>query len=83
MKKSYVTVAEFAQILRLHPNTIYKAIKEGKINAFRLGVGKGNAYRIPVSEMIRMSEQNMMDIHRKILNTIKNTWNETSIRQAD
>lgn len=50
----FLTIQEFAKRLRVHPNTVRNAIKEGRINALKLSEGKRSAYRIPVSEMERL-----------------------------
>lgn len=50
------TVDECAFILRVHPNTVRNAIKCGRIQAFRVGIGKRAAYRIFSTEIQRMAE---------------------------
>jgi excisionase family DNA binding protein len=50
----FLTIQEFAKRLRVHPNTVRNAIKEGRINALKLSEGKRSAYRIPISEMERL-----------------------------
>ncbi len=50
----FLTVDEFAEKTRLCTKTIIKAIKAGKINAFRPGIGKRTPYRIPATELERL-----------------------------
>ena len=56
MKPKFYCVKEFALELGVHPNTIRRAIKKGKISALKLGQGKRTIYRIPYSEAARMME---------------------------
>ncbi len=50
----FLTVDEFAKKVKMCPHTIRKAIKKGKINAFRPGIGIKGPYRIPESEIDRI-----------------------------
>lgn len=45
-KKDMYTVAEAAEKLRVHTNTIYKMVRSGRLPAFKLGGEYGNSYRI-------------------------------------
>jgi len=49
-----LTVDEFAEKVRMCPQSIRSAIRNGKINAFRPGIGKKSGYRIPESEIERL-----------------------------
>ena len=49
-QNDYFSVKEFANKLHVHPNTIYRAIKKGKLYAIQLGT----TYRINESELYRM-----------------------------
>jgi len=49
-----LTVDEFAKKVRLCTHTVRRAIKDGKINAFRPGIGKRSRYRIPETEIERL-----------------------------
>ena len=51
---SFITVKEFAEKTRLSPATIRRAIKAGKITAFRPGAGKKSPHRIPEIEIERL-----------------------------
>jgi len=61
-----MTVQEFADHVRMHYNSIVKAIRAGRINAFRITSGKRAPYRIPKSEINRIA---MIDLE-KIVNQI-------------
>lgn len=50
----FLTVEEFANKVKMCPHTIRRAIKKGKINAFRPGIGIKGPYRIPESEIDRI-----------------------------
>lgn len=52
-EKGYYTVKEFAKLTGLHPNTIRKSIKNGKLGAFKINENT-SSWRIPVSELDRM-----------------------------
>lgn len=54
MEKEYLTIDQFAEILKIHPRTVYRAIKSGRIKAFRVGYGKKSAWRISSYEIERM-----------------------------
>lgn len=51
----YYSVSEFAEILNVDPQTIYRWIRAGKINA--LQAHRWSALRIPASELDRMNTQ--------------------------
>lgn len=51
----FVSIKEFAAILGVHPDTIRRSIKRGRINAVRVGGGKRTVFRIPKSETNRMA----------------------------
>jgi excisionase family DNA binding protein len=50
----FYTVKEFAKKLNVCERTIRLAIRGGRIQAFRPGIGKKSAYRIFESELIRI-----------------------------
>jgi len=62
MDKSFYSIKEFAAIVRVHPKTIWRAIKAGKISAFRLGQGRRCEYRIAASEIDRLAEINLKSV---------------------
>ncbi len=49
-----LTVNEFSKQVQLCAHTVRRAIRSGKINAIRPGVGKKSPYRIPETEIERM-----------------------------
>ncbi len=54
MKEQFFTVKEFASIVKMHYNSILRAIKSGRLNAFRINDGEKSSYRIPASEIERI-----------------------------
>ena len=59
MDINFITVEEFAKRLKMHPGTIRRCIKEGKIYATRLSMGSRGPYRISESELERLQIQGM------------------------
>ena len=51
--KDWYTIKEFASIMRVHPNSVRRSIKSGRIAAFSFGTDKKNTYRIPHGEIQR------------------------------
>ncbi len=60
---NFLTIDEFAKKMKMHSSTIRRAIKQGKIFASRLDLGKGKRvhYRIPESELERLQIQGMCE----------------------
>jgi excisionase family DNA binding protein len=54
MLEEYLSIKEFASLLRVSPTTIRRSIKSGKLQAFKIGKGK-SVYRIPRSEVQRIA----------------------------
>ena len=65
--KEFFTIMEMADKLRIHPNTVRKAIKEGRIQAFRTGSGMRSEYRIPITEINRISEMDMSKLIEQMI----------------
>ena len=61
MEINFLTVEEFAKRLKMHPGTIRKSIKEGKIYATRPSMGSRGPYRIAESELERLQIQGMSE----------------------
>jgi len=53
-KFEFYTVAELAVVLKVHVNTIYHAVRVGRINALRVSNSKKAPIRILKSEIERM-----------------------------
>jgi excisionase family DNA binding protein len=47
-------VKEFAALLRVHPNTIRKMIKENRLHPIKSGLGKNSRYSIPEDDLLRL-----------------------------
>ena len=71
--QSFYSIKEFAIVLAVHPNTIRKAIKNGRIFGFRVDSGSKASYRIPHTEINRLATKEYHDILYKIsLEKVKN-----------
>ena len=55
MTGDYLNIDEFAELVKVHPNTVRRAIKKGRIIAFKVG----RVYRIARYEITRMAEVNL------------------------
>lgn len=66
-KKDLLSVQEFAILVSMHPNTIRRSIKNGRISAFKIGSGNRSDYRIPRSEIERMSIVDLEKIIERIV----------------
>lgn len=63
----FFSIKEFAAKLEVHPNTIRRAIKSGKISAIKIGSGKRPIYRISYNEIGRMAEFDLEEYINKII----------------
>lgn len=67
IENEYISIKEFAAILKVHPNTIRRSILKGRICAFRVGSGKKSIYRISKSEINRIALFDMEEMIEKII----------------
>jgi excisionase family DNA binding protein len=67
MPDEYMTVKEFASKMKLHYNTVYRAIKSGRLNAVRIGSGKKSSFRIAASEVNRIALCDLEEFVSKII----------------
>jgi len=58
---NFLTVEEFAKCIKMHPGTVRRAIKKGKIYASRPSLGIKAPYRIAESELERLQLQGMCE----------------------
>ncbi len=65
--EGYYSIKEFAVKLSIHSNTVRRAIKSGRIAAFKVGSGKKSTYRIAHSEIGRIALFDMKELIRKML----------------
>jgi len=66
-KEDFLTVNQVAEIFSVCPRTIYAAIHQGKIQAFKPGFGKRSSWRICSTELDRMREFDSRKIIDKII----------------
>lgn len=65
----FYTVREFSNLVKVHPNTVLKGIKEGRIQAFKIGKGSRSDYRILGTEIKRLCELDMTKLIKEIVQT--------------
>lgn len=63
----FLSIKEFAYLLKVHPNTIRRAVKSGRINAFRVGGGRKSSYRIARAEINRIALFDLQEMIEKII----------------
>ena len=63
----FITINQFAIKVQVHPNTVRRAIRKGRVAAIRICTGKKILYRIPRSELTRVSLQDMEELIEKII----------------
>lgn len=66
-ESDFLSIKEFAFKLGVHPNTIRRSIKRGRISAFKVGGGNKSIYRIPKSEANRMALFDMEEMIDRII----------------
>jgi len=64
-EQNFYSVPEFAKKLGVHPQTVRKAVKNGRINGFRVGDGQSR-FRIPASEIQRLGMFDLKEVIKKI-----------------
>lgn len=65
--QDFFSIKEFAGLLKVHPNTIRRAIKSGRIGAFKVGYGKKATYRIARTEVNRVALFDLEEIIEKMI----------------
>jgi excisionase family DNA binding protein len=61
MSINFLTVEEFAKCVKMHPGSIRRAIREGKIYATRPSMGVKAPFRIAESELERLQLKGMCE----------------------
>jgi excisionase family DNA binding protein len=69
VNKDFYSIKEFAIILDVHPDTIRRSIKNGRINAFRAGSSSRGVFRIPHSEIHRMATIDLKQVLKQMIAT--------------
>ncbi len=71
MQKEFYSVSEFASLLDVNRQTIQIAIKFGRIQAFRVGIGKRSPFRIHFTEIERIMKMGFEETIRNVKEYIK------------
>lgn len=61
MDVNFLTVEEFAKRIKMHPGSVRRSIKNGRIFAMRPSMGKKGPFRIAESELERLQLQGMCE----------------------
>ena len=61
MEMNFLTVEEFAKRIKMHPGSVRRSIRQGKIFAMRPSTGKRGPFRIAESELERLHLQCMCE----------------------
>lgn len=64
----FLSIKEFAAKVGVHPDTVRRAIKNGRLNGFKIGYGKRASYRIAKTEISRIA---LIDLETIINNIIE------------
>lgn len=63
----FLSIKEFAAKVGVHPMTIRRAIKRGRITAIKIGGNKYSCYRIAKSEIERIALFDLEEIVREMV----------------
>lgn len=63
----FLTIKEFALMIRVHPNTVRRSIRKGRISAFRIGEGGRSGFRIARAEVNRLSVVDLEKIVNRLI----------------
>lgn len=71
----FYSIKEFAWKMGVHPNTIRRSIKSGRVQGFKIGAGKRGTYRIPAAEINRIALLDMEAMIERIIEQRKSLGN--------
>ena len=66
-EENFLSIDGFAKKINVHPNTVRRAIKRGKLQAINVGTAKKALYRIPYSEIHRIALFDLRDLIRSLV----------------
>ena len=64
----FLSINEFAELIRVHPNTVRNMIKSGRLSAFRTSNSEKASYRIAKSEIQRLA---VVDLDKIVENLVE------------
>lgn len=67
IEPEFLSIKEFAGKIGVHPNTVRRGVKSGRISAFKVGGGKKANYRIAKSEIDRIALFDLEQMIEKIV----------------
>jgi excisionase family DNA binding protein len=67
MDKDFYSIKEFAKKLNVSEHTIRRAIKSGRISAFRVGATEKSTFRIAHSEISRLGVVDLKKLIDKVI----------------
>lgn len=66
-EQEFLSAKEFAALIGVHYNTVIRAIKSRKLNAFRINASTKSSYRIPRTEIHRIALFDLEGLITKII----------------
>jgi excisionase family DNA binding protein len=64
----FLSINEFAELIRVHPNTVRNMINSGRLSAFRTSNSEKASYRIAKSEIQRLA---VVDLDKIVENLVE------------
>ena len=58
----YLTIVQFAAKIQMHPNSVRRLIRMGKLQGVNMGSGNRKIYRIPESELSRLATFDLKEV---------------------
>jgi excisionase family DNA binding protein len=62
LDSDYMTVAETAKYLKVHPKTVLSMLKGGRLEGQQLGLGRNSRYRVSAASIERLLSTHLRSI---------------------